>query len=511
MDPLDQEQDEQRKRPLPQVQPVQPPMRGDPLSGAPTGFGVAPVSAPGASALNAAPVALPASGGIDVLRRAPTLAPNPASITPVTPRATRPGDVTPQELQAVSPHGLRKALGLLSVGAAAFGGGPRGGEQARESAFEAPKERLLEQRGREQKSFDTQEAQQEREKQLGIEETAAGLQNRNIESEIANRTSEIKERETPVGKAPKTEWEGFFANHPNPSDQEIANFATQIKAPEAGGKPLTPAQIDAANARLAGRWKVNGKGPIPHAYVLLPGATEKEYQGIDADLKSLDAATGTKAQREQADAARDEARAASEAARTEREETNEMKWAEGTDPKTGRTIAGPVSELKKAGATDLAALERNDVSSIRDARRAVQAITKTGTKPEQQGVLQLIDGLDKDGKLGVAASRLNSFLAGGVGTSPGDDPRIITLLDKGQLALTLTMKAHFGVSGGRSPQMLQHFLDMANAKKMDATTLRAGFRAINDYMGDRAEMPETGAVNDEVSGAIAAFRKNRGK
>jgi hypothetical protein len=87
---------------------------------------------------------------------------------------------------------------------------------------------------------------------------------------------------------------------------------------------------------------------------------------------------------------------------------------------------------------------------------------------------------------------MNNFLAGSVGAEPGDDPRIMALLDKTDLAMTLSMKAHFGASGGRSPQMLQHFLNMANARKMNANTLSAGINALDDYMGDRGMAPSAG-------------------
>jgi hypothetical protein len=56
---------------------------------------------------------------------------------------------------------------------------------------------------------------------------------------------------------------------------------------------------------------------------------------------------------------------------------------------------------------------------------------------------------------------------------------------------TATMLAHFGASGGRSPQMLQHFLDLANAKKMDGPTLKAGVMSMVDYMTDRAMLAGT--------------------
>ncbi len=173
---------------------------------------------------------------------------------------------------------------------------------------------------------------------------------------------------------------------------------------------------------------------------------------------------------------------------------------------SGRTVAGPASLAAQSGAKNPAQVPTEEIRNINDARQAVNLLDKQGKNPQSMGVIQLVDQLGKEGKLGIVASRLNSWLAGGVGTSPGDDPRIITLLDKAQLAMTLTMKAHFGASGGRSPQMLQHFLDMANAKKMDETTLGSGFRAIENYMQDRAMIPGSGPQESSApSGAIKSF------
>jgi len=157
----------------------------------------------------------------------------------------------------------------------------------------------------------------------------------------------------------------------------------------------------------------------------------------------------------------------------------------------GRTVAGPMSMAQQRGAHNFAQVPGQEVRDIQNARNTVQLLTKQGdpNKPETQGVLQLIDSLDKDGKLGVLASRWNSFMTRGVGASPDDDPRIITLINKNMLSDTSAMLAHFGAGGGRSPQMLQHFLDLANSGKMDGVTLRAGEMAIADYMRDRAMIP----------------------
>lgn len=165
-----------------------------------------------------------------------------------------------------------------------------------------------------------------------------------------------------------------------------------------------------------------------------------------------------------------------------------MKWVQGEDA-NGNQVAVPFSEaggLK--GTTEVPAQEVRDITN---ARHVVTLLNKTGdpARPETNGVLQLIDSLDKDGKLGILSSRFNRFMTTGVGVSPADDPRIVTLINKGMLSDTGTMLAHFGASGGRSPQMLQHFIDLMNTGKMDGPTLKAGAKAIADYMSDRAMLP----------------------
>jgi hypothetical protein len=175
------------------------------------------------------------------------------------------------------------------------------------------------------------------------------------------------------------------------------------------------------------------------------------------------------------------------------------------NPDTGKMEAGAMSQAPKG--SNPAQLGMQEVKDIMNARHAVQIMTKQGdpNDPVNQGTLQLIDSLDKDGKLGVLASRWNSFMTTGVGTVPGDDPRIISLLDKNMLGDTATMLSHFGASGGRSPQMLQHFLDLADSRKMDGPTLKAGVRAIADYMTDKAMYPggapPTGRMAPLSSGA----------
>lgn len=95
-----------------------------------------------------------------------------------------------------------------------------------------------------------------------------------------------------------------------------------------------------------------------------------------------------------------------------------------------------------------------------------------------------IDQLDKAGKLGVIASRWNEFMTGDVGKGEPEFEKF--RVDLG-LANTALMQFHVGNRGGS--QMLEHFENLANGKKMDANTLKAGISAEGDYAAHRAMMP----------------------
>jgi len=255
---------------------------------------------------------------------------------------------------------------------------------------------------------------------------------------------------------------------------------------------LDPNKVAALNDIHTQRYQVLNPGQaLPPSFLLSPGATQQDYDRVDKGLTQLESAQGTKAQRETANALRQQSADLAKQNQQDREEQQGRKWVTWVDPETQRTVAGPVSLAKQLGAQNPADLDTRDVQAVQDARGAVALVNKRGdpSSPGTWGVSQLIDSLEKDGKLGIGASRVNSFLAGKVGTLPDDDPRIMALLNKTQLLMTLSMKAHFGASGGRSPQMLAHFMSMANAKVMDGPALRAGVNSVADYMGDRAMLP----------------------
>ena len=328
----------------------------------------------------------------------------------------------------------------------------------------------------------------------------AGAEKAAQTGEAEARTGLIKQQTEELENKPEDEWKVV----PGMTDaqgrvlQESAGGELRWAPDISGVGPLKPnaseaplQNVDQLNKAMERRWQVlNPEQPMPPEYQLQPNATQKDFDRVDKLLSQNESAVGTKAQRDTANEMRQQALELAKQNAADRTEQRGLKWVSYTDA-AGNTVAAPMSEAKAAGAQNMAELPAQEVRDMQNARHVVKLMTKTGDpgRPETNGVLQLIDSLDKDGKLGVLASRYNKFLVTGVGASPGDDPRIITLIDKNMLSDTGTMLAHFGASGGRSPQMLQHFLDLQNSAKMDGVTLRAGAKAIADYMADRAMLP----------------------
>jgi hypothetical protein len=282
----------------------------------------------------------------------------------------------------------------------------------------------------------------------------------------------------------------------SPSQQKLSNEAWKtvdgrLINTQTGATMGEQLPVDQLNAGLAQRFQILNPGrQLPASFTLPPSASKSDFDRIDKLMQQTEQAQGTKALRDQSASMREQTLQIAKQGQQDREQKQGLQWVMWQD-KDGRTVAGPLSLATQMGAQNPASLDTKDVQGVMDSRQAVNLINKQGNpkEPSTWGVNQLIDSLEKDKQLGVATSRLNAYLAGKVGAAPNDDPRIMALLDKSQLLMTLSMKAHFGASGGRSPQMLDHFLSMANAKTMNAQTLRSGTAAVGDYMTDRAMMP----------------------
>lgn len=168
----------------------------------------------------------------------------------------------------------------------------------------------------------------------------------------------------------------------------------------------------------------------------------------------------------------------------------------GIEPGTGRAVQTSVAEAKRLGLTDVNKALAADVGKTNSARHWLELANKQGNPKDSStmGILPLIEKLDKSGKLGTIASRWNDFMAGKVGAG---DPDFEALRAKMGLGTTLLMQAHVGNRGGS--YMLEHFEDLANAKKMDAQTLKSGIKSEIDYMKDRAMLPSAEAGGGKIT------------
>jgi hypothetical protein len=137
--------------------------------------------------------------------------------------------------------------------------------------------------------------------------------------------------------------------------------------------------------------------------------------------------------------------------------------------------------------------EAADVTKTLTARQWVNELAdipgvNPRVNPSGAGISQLIDDLDKQGKLNPLASRWNDFMAGTWGAG---DPEYAALRAKMGLSNTLLMQVHVG-SKGSSSQLLQHFEDLANAGKMDGPTLKSSYNSELDYVRKKQMLPGGG-------------------
>jgi hypothetical protein len=282
----------------------------------------------------------------------------------------------------------------------------------------------------------------------------------------------------------------------SPSQQKLSNEAWKtvdgrLVNTQTGATMGEQLPVDQLNQGLTQRYQVLNPGKnLPASFTLPANATAKDFDRIDKLMQQTEQSKGTQAQRDQTAAIRQQTLSMAQQNQQDRQTKQGLQWVMWQDPESGRTVAGPLSLAQKSGAENPAALDTRDVQSVMDARQVVNMVNKKGgtSDPTTWGVLQLAQSLNKDGKMGVFTSRFNRLMTQGVGSEPGDDARIISLLDKGQLMTTLTMKSHFGATGGRSPQMLEHFEQLAQAGKMDGPTFINGTKAVADYMLDKSMM-----------------------
>jgi hypothetical protein len=175
-------------------------------------------------------------------------------------------------------------------------------------------------------------------------------------------------------------------------------------------------------------------------------------------------------------------------AQTNRAQAEGQQPVIGREPTTGRTLLMSAGEAKDKGLQYPMKADAADQAKALSARQFIPLSEGIGNAPENMGILQLIDKMDREGKLGTVASRWNEFVAGRVGAG---DPEFEALRTKVGLSNSLLMNLHMGARGASA--MLEHFEDLANAKKMNAETLRTGIASELNYAKDRAMQVEPAA------------------
>jgi len=239
--------------------------------------------------------------------------------------------------------------------------------------------------------------------------------------------------------------------------------------------------IPQLNKGLETRWQVLHPGEsLPENFQLAATATPADFERVDKLLEATEKGAATKAQQEVVNAMRQQT------FEMQRDKTD-MQAVVGLDPKNGQQVLLPAGQAQQAGIQNPMKADADMVNKALAARHWLNLANKQGDAngaPEDMGIMQLVDKLDSEDKLGPIASRWNEFMTGKVGAG---DPDVAALRAKMGLSTTLLMQAHVGSRG--SAQMLEHFEDLANQKKLDGPTLKAALGAEVNYVQDKAMDP----------------------
>lgn len=262
----------------------------------------------------------------------------------------------------------------------------------------------------------------------------------------------------------------------------------EIKNSVGKNGPLAPDQIDNLNKTLADRYQVLNPGKtLPPQYVLPPNAKAQDYATVDKALEQVEHAQGVKAQQDTANAMRTQAAATSQAAAADRSDKLGREPVVGQD-KDGNTVLVSAADAKTMGLTGQMKADTDLVNKAQAGRDWLKLATNQApadASPDKMGIMQLVNKMDAEGKLGTITSRWEDFMAGKVGAG---DPEFAALRAKMGLSTTKLMQAHVGSRGGAF--MLEHFEDLANAGKMNAPTLKSALASEVDYVKDVAKMPQ---------------------
>jgi hypothetical protein len=237
------------------------------------------------------------------------------------------------------------------------------------------------------------------------------------------------------------------------------------------------ANIPQLNKALEVRWQNLHPGEaLPETFSLPPNATPADFERIDKLMEGSERGQLSVKQQQFNEAIRQQM------FEMQRDKTD-MQGVIG-QTKDGRAVMVPAGQAQQLGLQNVMKAPEDTINKALAARHWINLANSQGTTPEDMGIVQLVDKLDAEGKLGAIASRWNEFMTGKVGAG---DPEISALRAKMGLSTTLLMQAHVGSRG--SAQMLEHFEDLANQKKLDGPTLKAALGAEVNYVQDRAMDP----------------------
>jgi hypothetical protein len=258
-----------------------------------------------------------------------------------------------------------------------------------------------------------------------------------------------------------------------PSGGELVNVLTGAKT---GG--IT--DVAPLNAALQTRYRILNPGqPLPDYFTLKQNATPADFERLDKIMQQTESSKMTLAQQGVANAIRQQTYSLME-------DKEGLKPVIGTDPKTGRSVAVPYSQAQQMGIKDAAEMPATEYSKTLSGRQWLQlALTQApkGAPASDMGISQLLDRMDKAGKLGPLAGRWNDFMTAGWGSG---DPDYAALRTKVDLSSTLLGSVHTGRLG---PYLLENLASLAQTKKMDGPTLKSAFNTEISYVKDRAMNP----------------------
>lgn len=260
---------------------------------------------------------------------------------------------------------------------------------------------------------------------------------------------------------------------------------------------IDPSQVPFLNQALKTRYQNLHPGEdVPDFFQLKPGASPNDFDRVDKLLEATEKAHFASLTHEDAQAQRAVANATRAATLEMMRDKADMNPVVGLD-KDGRQVLLPMSQAQQLGVQNPMKADADMVNKALAARHWLNLANKQGDPkgdPDKMGILQLVDKLDEEGKLGPIASRWNEFLAGKYGSG---DAGIAALRAKMGLSTTLLMQAHVGSRG--SAQMLEHFEDLANQKKLDGPTLKAALGAEVNYVQDKAMDPNPPSYGKPVA------------